>query len=71
MEKDVERYIRENQVLREILRETHKRLEDKIHEFSLYRVVTDSVNRLVTQEDSLKHILAKMKMCLNGINLRR
>jgi transcriptional regulator with GAF, ATPase, and Fis domain len=60
MEKDVERYIRENQVLREILRETHKRLEDKIHEFSLYRVVTDSVNRLVTQEDSLKHILAKM-----------
>ena len=60
MDRDLQRYEKENTVLREALRETNQRLEEKIHEFSLFRIVTDTINRLVTQENPLKLLLAKV-----------
>lgn len=60
MERELQRYIKENAILREVLQETNQRLEEKIHEFSLFRIVADTINRLVTKENSLKLLLAKM-----------
>jgi len=60
MDRESERYRKENAVLREILRETNQRLEEKIHEFSLFRMVADTINRLMTRENSLKYLLAKI-----------
>lgn len=60
MDRDVERYKRENEVLREVLRETDQRLEEKIREFSLFRIVADTINRLMTKENSLRLFLSKV-----------
>jgi len=60
MERNTERLVKENEILREILRETNQRLEEKIHEFSLFRVVADTINRSVTKANSLKLLLSKM-----------
>lgn len=60
MDRDFQRYEKENAVLRQVLREANQRLEEKIHEFSLFRIVAETINRLVTQENSLKLLLAKV-----------
>ena len=60
MDRELQRYEKENVALRQVLRETNQRLEEKIHEFSLFRIVSDTINRLVTKDNSLKLLLAKM-----------
>lgn len=60
VDRDLERYEKENAVLRQVLRETNQRLEEKIHEFSLFRMVTDTINHLMTQENPLKALLSKV-----------
>ena len=68
MDRDLERYTKENAILREILRETNQRLEEKIHEFSLFRMVADTINRLMTRENSLKLLLAKIIDIIGATN---
>ncbi len=68
VDKGLQRYEKENAVLREVLRETNQRLEEKIHEFSLFRIVSDTINRSMTQEDSLKLLLAKVIELIDAKN---
>ena len=60
VERDLEWYKKANSILKEILRETNLRLEEKIDEFSLFRIVADTVNRIVSEDNSLKYLLSKM-----------
>lgn len=64
----VDDLLQENKALRDVLRHTSYLLEQRSREYGLYRMVVETVNRVVTEPNALKLVLDHVRELLGAEN---
>ena len=58
----------ENELLRNLLQDQNRKLEEKIEEFSIFRIISDTIGRVIVHKDSFRNIIREIVLSLKADN---